>query len=240
MESLCLKAVLFDLDNTLIDFTKMKRMSVEAAIDAMIDAGLDISRDEGLTKLYDLYEKHGIEYQTIFNDFLMEELGHVDYKILGNAIAVYRKTKLAYLEPYPHVTSTLTKLSKSGLKLGVITDASALQAWIRLCSIKLHHIFDLVITFDDTGKHKSEGLPFKKALRELNLKPKEVLMVGDWPERDIIEASKLGMKTVFARYGNQSSMADSGADYEINNFSELSSIIAELNRPGFGNVKIKN
>ena len=38
-----IKAVLFDLDNTLIDFMRMKRLSCEVAMDAMIKAGLKIN-----------------------------------------------------------------------------------------------------------------------------------------------------------------------------------------------------
>ena len=37
-----IKAVIFDLDNTLVDFMKMKRLSIEAALTAMIDAGLQM------------------------------------------------------------------------------------------------------------------------------------------------------------------------------------------------------
>ena len=39
-----LKSVIFDLDNTLIDFMKMKKLACEAAIDAMIDAGLEADK----------------------------------------------------------------------------------------------------------------------------------------------------------------------------------------------------
>ena len=45
-----IKAVIFDLDNTLMDFMKMKSMSIDAAINGMIEAGLDldfkIAKDE--------------------------------------------------------------------------------------------------------------------------------------------------------------------------------------------------
>ena len=38
-----IKAVIFDLDNTLVDFMKMKRRAIEEAIPAMVDAGLEIT-----------------------------------------------------------------------------------------------------------------------------------------------------------------------------------------------------
>ena len=38
-----IKAVIFDLDNTLLDFMKMKEYAVKAAIAGMIEAGLDLS-----------------------------------------------------------------------------------------------------------------------------------------------------------------------------------------------------
>ncbi len=219
------RAVLFDLDNTLINFSLMKRMCIESAVDAMIDAGLRMKREEAIAELYRIYDEKGIEYQHIFDDFLTEATGSIDYKILGNAIAVYRKTKIAYLEPYPHVIPTLTKLSKLGVKLGVVTDAPRLQAWIRLCSLKLHHIFDVVVTREDTGKSKKEGLPFEKALEKLDMKPEEVLMVGDWPERDIEGAKKLGIKTAYARYGAGKDCE--GADYTIRDIEELIEIVGK-------------
>ena len=49
---MAIKAVLFDVDNTLIDFMKMKRACCEAAIDAMIDAGLNMSKKDALKVLY--------------------------------------------------------------------------------------------------------------------------------------------------------------------------------------------
>jgi len=45
-----IKAVLFDLDNTLVDFMKMKEMAVEGAVDAMIDAGLNLTKEEAIEK----------------------------------------------------------------------------------------------------------------------------------------------------------------------------------------------
>ncbi|MDP6612748.1 MAG: TIGR02253 family HAD-type hydrolase [Candidatus Hydrothermarchaeota archaeon] len=216
-----IKAVLFDLDNTLINFSKMKRMCVESAVDAMIDAGLEMGREDATEKLYEIYDEKGIEYQQIFDDFLREVLGDIDYKILGSAIAVYRKTKLAYLEPYPHVIPTLTKLSKMGVKLAIVSDAPRLQAWTRLCSLKLHHLFDAVVTFEDTGETKATDKPFREVLNRLKMKPMEALMVGDWPERDIAGAKKMGIKTALLIQEEGEPVDSSKADYVIRDVSEI-------------------
>ena len=219
-----IKAVIFDLDNTLIDFLKMKKHSCSAAIDAMIGAGLNVEHDRALKMLFRLYDKHGLEEKTIFQKFLKKLTGKIDYKILANGIVAYRKVRTGFLEPYPNVDYVLLKLRGRGIKLGVVTDAPKLKAWIRLASMKLSNYFNVVVTFEDTKKLKPSKLPFEAALRELKLKPQECLMVGDWPERDIKGAKAIGMKTCFARYGNPK-VKKSNADYEISNIKMLFDIV---------------
>ncbi|MCD6547642.1 MAG: TIGR02253 family HAD-type hydrolase [Nanoarchaeota archaeon] len=195
-----IKAILFDLDNTLLDLYKLKQMAIEAAVAAMIDAGLKVSRKKIISEIDKIYREKGIEYQKVFDDLLKRLIGKVDYKILASGISAYRKIKNAHLDPYPTVIPTLTKLLKKGYKLGIISDAPKLQIWTRLCDTKLQHFFDFVISAEDTKK-KPSTLPFRYALKELKLKPHEVLMVGDSIEKDIIGAKKIGMKTALARYG---------------------------------------
>ena len=127
-----IKAIIFDLDNTLTDFMKMKDMAIEAAVDAMIDAGLKLSREELKAKIYAVYKREGIEDQTVFDKFLQVELGRIDNKILASAIVAYRRARDSALVLYPHVTLTLMELVKRGLKLAVVSDAPARQVWLRL------------------------------------------------------------------------------------------------------------
>jgi len=226
-----LKAVLFDLDQTLIDFMKMKHMCVTNSVDAMIDAGLKMKRAEAEKILFNLYEKYGIEYQKIFNVFLKKVLKKIDYKILAAGISSYRKTKVAYLEPYPHVIPTLTELKRRGLKLAIISDAPRLQVWIRLCDLKLHHLFDVVITLGDVKVRKPAARPFLKALEMLHIMPSEAIVVGDNPKRDIAGAKRLGIKTCLASYGwkwidyKRTGRGAIKADYKISDISELLKIV---------------
>jgi putative hydrolase of the HAD superfamily len=90
-------------------------------------------------------------------------------------------------------------------------------------------MFDFVSTFEDTGERKPSPVPFKRALEYFDVAPEESIMVGDWPERDLTGAAKVGMITVFARYGNTFGTVDSGAQYDINDIVELIDIVDNLN-----------
>lgn len=224
-----IRAIVFDLDNTLVDFMKMKKRSIEEAIPAMIDAGLPITYKECDNFISEIYKEQGIEYQRVFDMLLQRVLQHVDYKILSAGIIAYRRAREAALIPYPHVYSTLNKLLKSGIKLGILSDAPTKEAWLRLAQLNFIHTFDAVVTFNDTGERKPHPAPFKAILNKLNVKPEETLMIGDWAERDILGAKNAGMKTAFAKYGDTFNTQDHGADFELNDISELVGIINEEN-----------
>jgi putative hydrolase of the HAD superfamily len=222
------RAVIFDLDNTLTDFMRMKRAAVEAGIDGMRDAGLAVPASRVEQRVWQIYEREGIEYQHVFDRALEEELGRVDPKLLAAAIVAYRRARASTLVLYPHVQYTLLELLKRGLRLAVVSDAPRFQAWLRLASLQMHNLFDPVVTFEDTGQRKPSPEPFRRALERLALPAAEVLMVGDWAERDVVGASQLGIRTAFARYGDTFGTRESGADFELEDIMDLLAIVDEL------------
>ena len=58
---------------------------------------------------------------------------------------------------------------KRGIRLGVVSDAPRLQVWLRLCALGLQHVFDAVVTFDDTNERKPAAAPFREVLRRLGV-----------------------------------------------------------------------
>ena len=94
------------------------------------------------------------------------------------------------------------------------------------------YVFDAVVTFEDTGERKPSPAPFREVLRRLGAQPQASLMIGDWAERDVVGARSLGMKTVFARYGDTFDTKESGADFDIDDVFELVAIVDELNGAG--------
>jgi putative hydrolase of the HAD superfamily len=224
-----IRAIVFDLDNTLTDFMRMKESAIQAAMDGMIDAGLKIPREELRARIDAIYKELGLEFQRVFDELLEREFGQIDPKILASGIVAYRRARESALVLYPHVQMTLLELSKRGIRLGVVSDAPRLQVWMRLCSLSLQHVFDAVVTFDDTGERKPGPSPFREVLGRLGVQPSEALMVGDWAERDVVGGKSLGMKTVFARYGDTFGTQVSGADFDVDDIWELVAIVDRLN-----------
>ena len=224
-----IKAIIFDLDNTLLDFMKMKSVSIHAAVDGMINAGMSINKTKSIDEIYSIYNTKGYEHQEVFNEFIVNTLGEINYKFLAAAIVEYKKAKEKSLNLYNDVFPTLNKLLDMGLRLGIVSDAPSREAWIRLYSLMLHNKFEHVVTFNDTGFHKPAKEPFLKISEKLKLELSECMMVGDWPDRDIQGAKQVGMKTAFAKYGSTENVLDSGADHDLNSLSELINIVKKYN-----------
>lgn len=246
-----IRAVIFDLDNTLTDFMRVKEVSILAAADAMLDAGLDVRlsahevatyedlRDRVAAGIRAVYDREGIEYQKVFNAYLEEALGEVDFRLLAAAIVGYRRARDSALVPYPHVHLTLHRLMRRGLKLAVVSDAPREPAWLRLVYLGLHHVFDEVVTFEDTGERKPAEAPFRAALSRLGVAAGEALMVGDWPDRDMVGATALGMRTAFARYGfswspDRARADATAADFVVHDVFDLVAIVDGLGTPAPG------
>jgi putative hydrolase of the HAD superfamily len=225
-----LKAILLDVDNTLIDFMKMKRACCKAAIEAMISAGLKMKEEAALKLLFELYEIHGIESQRIFQTFTKKIYGKENYKLISHGVIAYRKMRESYLVPYHNVIPTLLELKKLGYKLAIVSDAPIMEAWMRLAALKIDDFFDVIITMADARKQKTFPAPYRVALRRLGIKPEEAVMIGDRISRDVNTAKKLGINTVYARYGDENppEHGKSGADFEISDFSEILGVVKRI------------
>lgn len=198
-----LRAIAFDLDSTLTDFLRFKRLATNSAALAMVDAGLDMDSRLAEDRLWDAYREHGLDGDVAFERFLRETVGRVDAHVLAAGLATYLRVKDAHLEPYPRTIETLVELTRRGLRLAVITDAERHKAHQRLSKLRLAPFFEYVITLDDTLQGKADAQPFRMLLRLLQAKPEQVLMVGDNPARDVRPAKALGMHTAQAHYGAQ-------------------------------------
>lgn len=218
------KAIIFDLDDTLIDFRERKKELIRSSVKAMISAGLKEEYKELYSEFSEFYWRTGIEDQNIFEKFLFQKYGSIDYRVLAHAVVAYRKANAKLLKTYPDVKETLLRLRKKGFKLAVLSDAPRLGAWIRLVETELDDIFDVVVTYDDVGKTKPATDGFKMVIERLGVDAASCLMVGDNPSRDVVGARNAGVKICLAAY---SCSEDVIVDYRIKDIKELEKVVGK-------------
>ena len=219
-----LHALTVDLDNTLIDFMRLKRTAAGAAAQAMVRTGLRMREERARRELFRFYLDTDIEGNDLFTRFLRRHRALTD-RTMAAALNAYLGAKMKALKPYPDVPGTLRWLKRQGLKLAVVTDAPRLKGYQRLDAMGIADTFDVVVGFEDTGKRKPSPLPFAAALRALSAKPEEALHVGDWPERDVAGAQAMGMRAAWAKYGADRALPEGNRpDYVLGRFSDLRSL----------------
>ncbi|MFH1394386.1 MAG: HAD-IA family hydrolase [Candidatus Micrarchaeota archaeon] len=224
-----IKAILFDLDNTLINFLRFKVETAKAAASAMVKNGLPVTEVQAYGKIFSVYDEKGIEYQKTFFDVVSPfglEVNKAE-RIQQAAILAYLQKKFEVIKPYPMVKPTLEKL-RERYKLGIITDAPRNKAWQRLVLTGLADEFDMVVTLDETLERKPNPTPFQIALQRLGLLAPACLFVGDDPDRDIKGAKEVGMHTCLAKYGLWNKRGITKADFEIEKFEDLIGLLKGL------------
>jgi FMN phosphatase YigB (HAD superfamily) len=224
-----IKAIIFDLDNTLIDFMRMKGESCRAAVRAMILNGLDMDEEEAFAVLMNIYFDLGLESDSAFTEFL-RGVGKFDHKILASALNAYLKRKATLIIPYPNAELVLKKINEMGVVIVIVTDAPKTKAYQRLLAMGIESYFRFVVGFEDTGNGKHTGLPLELALDKLrkeapDLINSEILMVGDSIERDIKPAKMLGLITAISKYGQLENETSDSIDYELNTITDLLKIV---------------
>ena len=116
------------------------------------------------------------------------------------------------LDLYPGVLDELELLT-SYLPIGIVTDGDPRIQRAKLRA--LHLDADVVVCSDDFGRErrKPDPLPFRRALEALNVRAHETVFVGDRPDKDIVGATAVGMRTVRVRTGEYASAADEPAPW---------------------------
>lgn len=181
-----IKAVLFDLDGTLLDTNELIYSSFNHAFKTILN--LELPREE-ITKL--------------FGKPLYSSLVKYDENRVEELITTYRTYNEErhdnMCRPFKGVGELLEQLREKGIKIGIVTSKRRILAERGLVIGDLLKYIDVFITPESTDKHKPNGEPALKACEILGIEPSESLMVGD-SHFDILCGKNAGTKTCGVRY----------------------------------------
>jgi putative hydrolase of the HAD superfamily len=198
------KAVFFDLDQTLVDWRGYKESAIIASASAMRKAGLSLEEEKIRKMIEEIYDEKGWEYQRVFDDLLrkleFKPTTQIYNKIKAAGVVAYREMKNKYLKPYPDIPLALEELKKMGYSLGLISDAPPFQGWSRLYELKLMDYFKEDHIYIGKAIKNSKKI-FEDIMKEHNYAPDEIAMVGDNPRRDVRPANEADVVSVLIKYG---------------------------------------
>lgn len=215
-----IKAVLFDLDGTLLD----RDLSLLEFVSDQYDrySELQIVNKESFVKRFIELDNHGYMwkdkvYQQIINAFSIQNMEWT--LLLEDYIRNFQK----YCIGYPNLLSTLTELKSSNIKLALVSNGFGQFQYDNFKALHIEHLFDEVLISEWEGLRKPDKAIFNRALAKLDIAAENALFVGDHPDNDIRASRDVGMKTVWKRNKQFETVVD--ADAVINNLEELINIV---------------
>jgi putative hydrolase of the HAD superfamily len=231
-----LRAVLFDIDDTLCPTTHFAAIARQNAVRAMIRAGLDLSEELVLRELEEVIREFSSNYDHHFDQLLRRlrprALERVNPALIVAAgVAAYHDTKFHQLRPFDDVQPLLAALRSAGIVTGIITHGWTIKQAEKIVRLGLVPHLDRRAVFisEQLGISKPNPKIYALALRDLGLQPGEAMYVGDSPSHDVTPPRSLGMKATWARRAArfQPGPQDAAPDHVVDDFDELRRILAE-------------
>ncbi len=231
-----LRAILFDIDDTLCATTAFASRARRAAAHAMVAAGLPVEEDEVLRELKEVLIEFGSNYDHHFDKLLQrlcpKGLGDVNPALVVAAgVAAYHDTKFKELRPFDDVIPLFEDLQRAGIRIGIITHGLTVKQAEKLVRLGVVPYLDPKAIFisDQIGISKPNPKLYLSALYRMGLKAEETMYVGDNPINDIVPPLELGMVAVWAKRAAKRAAEDFGVEphHTIESFDELRVLLRE-------------
>ncbi|MEW5946868.1 MAG: HAD family hydrolase [bacterium] len=199
-----IRAVVFDLDDTLYEEMEFVRggMSAAAAFAASLGTG---DAKSNYSRLMRILARDG--RGKVFDVFL-RGTPHDDPETVRRMVRAYREHP-PRIRPCPDAIPALESIRSRGMLTGLITDGNAAVQRSKVAALNIERLFDRIIYTDELGEglSKPDPAPFVEMSGRLGLDPRRIAYVGDNPEKDFTGAKKIGWHTVRVLRGPHASAA---------------------------------
>jgi len=227
---LTIKAILFDLDDTLYAEKEFVKSGFKE-VAKFISNKFKINETIFYNKLFNVFSE-GMR-GNIF-DITLERLNiNLEENIIPSMVKVYRE-HIPTINLKKDIIHLLLNFRKK-YSLGIITDGYFEVQKNKIQALKLENLFDIIIYTDRYGKEfwKPSTLGFKLALKNLETLPEETIYIGDNPYKDFIGAKKVGIPTVRVlfkdrEYSKVRLDKEYEADYEVEKLNEIMNLLKKF------------
>jgi phosphoglycolate phosphatase len=222
------KAVIFDLDGTLITFTLDARACRTEIISRLSQLGFQQSLFSLRETAFDMLLK---VKQQLDNQNIQTSSFDKIQKMVFSIVERFELESAKTTQMFQGVPDTLKALKEMHLKTAICTISGNNATSYNLKRFGIEQYFDAVITREKVSNVKPHPEHLQAALDLLNIQPKEAVLVGD-SVKDIQCARKLDVLAVGVTTGLSSieSLIEAGAHYISSSANDVLTIIKQLNR----------
>ena len=206
-----LKAVVFDLDDTLYDYKGCNTLAEEALFNAIAHE-FNVPYEESEKLLHEAKKNVKMRLgsttaashnRLLYMQDICEQAGYNPLKYAMKLYDIYWDSMLNCMRLYGYVDPLLFEIKSRGIKTGIITDLTAHIQYRKLTALGLDGKIDFLVTSEEAGAEKPSKQIFELMMHKMRLQAGEVLMIGDNMEKDIMGAKAVGMKTLMFYEGSQ-------------------------------------
>jgi putative hydrolase of the HAD superfamily len=197
-----IEAVLFDLDDTLLDSDR----AWQAGMRTLLHRSPPVDRQAASEAWQRAFEEHWPRY--LSGELTFEETRIARIRTWSERLSLFVQPgdELSWFDAYragyesgwaafEDVTPALRELA--GLQLGVVTNGDGAQQRAKLGALGLGRAFEVVICSGDVGFAKPDARIFEIAAAGLGLAPSQCLYVGDQCDSDTLGALHAGMRALW-------------------------------------------
>jgi pyrophosphatase PpaX len=207
--------VLFDLDGTLIDSTRLILESYHHTL--RVHRGQTFPDSEWIAGL-------GTPLRVQFRRFTDDPVE------VERMIATYRDWNLAHhdamVRAFPGAVETVRSLKAAGARLGIVSSKNRHGVQLGLARCGFDGLFDAIVTSDDLEASKPDPAPVRMALDQLSGAPDTTLFAGDSPH-DVAAGRDAGTQTAACLWGpfDRLRLAEERPDFFVESFPKLAALI---------------
>ncbi|MFJ7732914.1 HAD family hydrolase [Lysinibacillus sp. NPDC097231] len=208
-----IKAVIFDLDGTLLDRDRSVNLFIEQQYERLQQKLSHIPKESYVHRFLEL-DNRGYVWKDKVYQQMVEEFS---IELSPEALL---KDYLQYFQhhcvPFENLQSLLHNLKSQGLKLGIITNGYGQFQLENIRALGIEDEFDIILISEWEGIRKPNPEIFNRALSKLGVSANESIFIGDHPINDVEAAKNVGMKAIWKRNDAwQSVEADDIVDHLI-------------------------
>ncbi len=223
MTDLPVNAVLFDLDNTLIDRSEAFARLFGHWYDTLPASNRPADRDEFVS----LMARRGIGYAPmpdIYRDMLSVWPG--SFPSLEAALEAHFSMMPEMAGVDSRTESMLRRFKGRNTPVGVVTNGGTEAQWGKLRKTGIAALVSACVVSEEFGAWKPDAAIFNHALGLIGADADSTLFVGDNPEHDILGAIGVGMRTAWIRLGREWEIESARPDYALNAVWEVEYLIS--------------